>query len=232
MQFKLEQVALACIALVAIVVGGYWQGTMSERWGSFPQIGEFAERMAKVPMDVGNWKGKVSPDADARTREVAGIRASVSRSYTNPKGETVVVNLVCGKVNDMFYHTPDRCYPAAGFEASSDIKQIEVDAGATKAEFRHTSFKKQSDNGVVAHQVYWSFSDGDQWRTPVNYKWEMQGQRALYKLYVLSPPENDRQTQERTVTVEFLKDFLPVLDEVLAPKPKAEAKSTAGASKA
>jgi hypothetical protein len=202
------------IAVVAVLAATYMQGCMSERWGTFPELADFAARMKNVPMNVGEWKGEVGPAVPERERQVAGIEGDLSRIYTNANGDAVTVFLVCGRIKDVFFHTPDRCYPAAGFEMESDPKEVTLETDAGPAEFKTTSFRHSDHTaGGVPRHIYWAWSDGSEWKAPshLQSKWTFQGHRALYKLYVNSHPTSSTSVPNKDATEKFIKDFVPVL---------------------
>src|SRR4051812_34917432 len=107
------------VALFVMAAAGLLQGLWSERWGSFPELETYAAQMKGVPKDVGQWSGQDLPD-DEKVMAAAGAVGHLSRIYSRPDGQKISVFLVCGRVQDMNFHTPDRCYPANGFDAGSD----------------------------------------------------------------------------------------------------------------
>src|SRR5262249_36709354 len=103
------------VAAVFIMgVSCYVQGMWSERWGTFPELKMFADQLKEIPKDIGDWRGEDSKETDARILKVAGAEGELVRVYTNAAGQSVQVSIICARMRDIFYHTPDRCYPAAG----------------------------------------------------------------------------------------------------------------------
>jgi hypothetical protein len=215
---RLRNILLAGAAIL-LAVTTYQQGIMSERWGTFPELELFAQRLPSVPSTVGEWVGNDIQDVDQREREIARIVGSLSRSYKDSKGNTVNVFLVCGRLSDMYYHTPERCYPAAGYVMGGSTADISVPAGKADARFKSASFQKsdQKDYG----RIYWSWSVGKSWETSDQSKWRFQGQRAMYKLYVVcKDPQGDsgESNAEALPAVDFLKAFVPAVAPVLDPE--------------
>ena len=100
----------AGVALVLIVVSALVQGSWSERWAKFPELQVYADQLINVPTDIGDWHSTAHEEPDKRTLEEAGAVGSLSRDFTNDEGETVSVFIVTGRLQDMFYHEPKRCY--------------------------------------------------------------------------------------------------------------------------
>src|SRR5436309_2144589 len=106
------------IAAIGLMLGAaLLQGKWSERWGEFPELQAFADRIKNVPLDIGDWHGVNLEDMDTRTMNAAGAVGSLSREYTHRvnRESKIRMHIVCGRMIDVFFHTPDRCYPANGF---------------------------------------------------------------------------------------------------------------------
>ena len=52
----LTYIPIAAAAVLMIGVG-YVQGLWSERWGVFPELKIFADQLAAVPLQIGEWQG-------------------------------------------------------------------------------------------------------------------------------------------------------------------------------
>ena len=79
-------------------------------------------------------------------------------------GGAVSVFIVTGRLQDMFYHEPKRCYRAAGFEmqGEKDRREIPIADGET-AEFFAGRFIKSEATGKQDQMVYWSWSSNGKW---------------------------------------------------------------------
>jgi len=182
---------LGC-ALALIVVTTFQQGVWSERWGAFPEMEEFGQRVKDVPMSIGDWVGKPLQEMDKKTMEMAGAVAALSREYSHRiTGQTINMHIVCGRMQDVFYHTPDRCYPAAGFSQDGALTKdtIYIGPNKTPAEFKTTKYIKSSHGSKTstALQIMWSWSADGPWQTPESPKLAYAGRRALFKIYIEHP---------------------------------------------
>jgi hypothetical protein len=205
-------------ALGLIVLGTTWiQGVWSERWQEFPELELFAKQLDNVPKAVGSWTGTDLPAEDKKVLEMAGAVGSLSRVYKKGK-DTVNIFIVCGRLQDVFYHTPDRCYPAAGFEMGGEKERQSFEVPGGTADFFTTTFMKSDPGGTQNVRVYWTWNASGVWEAPDNEKVGFAGSRAIYKLYVVSPVvSGNERIGERDATVEFIRQFVPELQKALAP---------------
>jgi hypothetical protein len=232
------------VALVIMAVSCRLQGSWSERWGTFPELQLYAKQLDKIPMDVGEWKGEDAEKSTEMILKVAGAEGELVRVYKNATGQSVRVSIICARLRDVFYHTPDRCYPAAGFEMLGDPQLEVVEIGNNEtADFFTTTFLKSEPTGTHSERGFWSWSGDGKWIAPKNPKLKFAGQKALYKMYVFAAvPTGGKKLAGDDFCFDFIRTFIPVLDVALAPafsgdasalneKP-AEAKPAAPASPA
>src|SRR5829696_5002011 len=97
----------AVVALSLVAAYGVFEGLWTERWGPSANAGVVVERLAAVPLTVGEWEAQeltLSP----REVEKAEISGYLSRQYVHrPTGNTLTVLLVCGRPGPVSLHTPD-----------------------------------------------------------------------------------------------------------------------------
>jgi hypothetical protein len=207
-------------AVLLMGVSCYYQGMWSERWGEFPELKIYADQLAEVPKKIGEWQGEDEGEADERIMKISGAAGQLTRVYTNAAGEQVRVMIMCARFQDIFYHTPDRCYPAAGFEMQSEPQREVFDLpGGGEAQFFSTSFLKSEPTGTHGERGFWSWTSDGEWLAPTNAKLEFAGARALYKLYVFgSLSANNRENnQDHDFCADFIRAFIPALNTALRP---------------
>ena len=96
-----------------------------------------AERLQDLPLKLDEWVGE-DTESNERELKAAGAVGHVSRTYRNTRtGQHVSVFIVTGHSRDISVHTPDRCYPAAGFT------QLGTSANAQSA--------RRRGNGRILH---------------------------------------------------------------------------------
>jgi hypothetical protein len=205
-------------AVLMMGVSCYYQGMWSERWGEFPELQIFAEQLPSVPMDVGEWHATDAGKSDERVRKESGAAGELNRVYRNPAGEEVRVMIMCARFRDVFYHTPDRCYPAAGFEMLTEPQLDVIDlSNGEVAQFFTTTFRKSEPTGTHEERGFWSWSANGSWLAPSNEKITFAGTRALYKVYVFGnvPPGNRR--SDHDFCTDFIRVFMPAVTTALRP---------------
>ena len=221
-------------ALLIMIGAAIVQGTMSERWSEFPELKIFSEQLDKIPMQIGEWQGEEAEGSDEKILKIAGAEGELVRTYRNSQGEEVRVSIICARLQDIFAHTPDRCYPAAGFDMMGDPEHKVFEIGPTTAEFFTTSFMKAESSGTHQVRGYWSWSANGDWIAPKNPKYEfISQQHALYKLYIFAnvPPGKPKST-DRVYSEDFIRAFMPALERALRPAMEQTGRLTAAAKEA
>src|SRR5262249_32086165 len=103
------------VAIILIVGAGLVHGAWTNRWGRSAALATLVQRFESVPMVIGDWKA-TALELPARERVLAGAEAWLVRAYVNSsRGIAVTVVLLGGLPGDIATHTPDVCYPSAGY---------------------------------------------------------------------------------------------------------------------
>lgn len=217
----------AGVALIvfASIVEGLW----TERWGktTSEELLAFAEAFKDLPLTVGDWEGdRVEEEADPRVLEVAGAEEYLSANYHNAKiGETVSVYLICGPSRNVSVHTPEACYPGAGFKMEGKTQPYTINTGSFQAEFTTAVFFKDEASGAQRLRIFWAWNAEGIWESPDWPRMKYGGRRALNKIYLLAPEPPNRSVNE-SPCLPFAELFLPEVDKVLFPKASAESPQT------
>lgn len=217
------------IAAVAIAVLTYVDGSITDRWvdGTRPSA-YCAELLKDVPNKIGDWEG-VDEDVDSNIQKTAGAQGYVSRVYKHSvTGQTVDVWLIVGHARDTAEHTPDSCYPPAGFEQEEPNAVFQIEApGQPPGDFWTAVFHKQETLGLVANRVFWAWfkptlgdsEDGAsevRWIAPDRPRFYFGSTRALYKLYFTAGASGVDEAADASVCLEFAAEFLPAVEPILA----------------
>lgn len=228
----------AAVAAILLVVGvTVVQGTWTERWGRQRDV-EGLDRAARLlerafPKSFGDWNYERELDSDPKELERAGAVGHVSRLYRSGKSKTPVsAFVVCATPHDASGHTPDRCYPGAGFEiAETEHREtIRLPDGRVAEAFTGT-FRKQGQT----LRVFWTYGvsspDPDAAQdpaptdsTPPQLRWIAPGiaritlndEPAVYKLYAIIDQTKLTASQSTFECTDFLAQLLPALDERIA----------------
>ncbi len=221
------------VVVIALAAGTLWEGKYSERWGAVTseRLQTFTERLNHIPMKVGDWQGIDEPETEEQQRQFAASHCTnfVSRTYTNRDGQRVNVYIVSGNNRHITIHTPDWCYVGAGYRMIDSPRQrriSNVPNMPADPEFLTTVFRKEE--ALFSHhiRIFWGFSDDGTWRGPKSPKLAYAGRPALYKIYMITDLDEVGNDIEKNPTLEFAREFLPVINPILfdgtkdAPKAK------------
>jgi len=219
---------LAGVVLVAGVTA--LQGLWTDRWTGrnvAADLKQAAEKLeTKFPAEFGGWKFVQELASDPKQLERAGAVGHISRLFTNKEtGAKVSAFIVCATPHDASGHTPDRCYPGAGFEiAEQEHRQsIPLADGRTAETFTGT-FRKTGQT----LRVFWTYGVDGRWIAPQIARIELAGKSAVYKLYAIIDETRLPGGQASVVCADFLSALLPAFDEAMfglqaAPQPEETA---------
>lgn len=201
---------VTAIAAITVVLGvTYIHGQMTERWSGRNVTAELklaAERLeARFPVSFGSWEAAEELQSSPGELERAGAVGHVSRAFVNTKSKArVSVFVVCATPRDASGHTPDRCYPGAGFEiAETEHRQTVPLADGRSAEVFTGTFRK---SGQVL-RVFWTYGLEGRWVAPQIARIELADAKAVYKLYVII----DETTLPAGLGVKVCSEFMAVL---------------------
>lgn len=207
--------AFAAAGLVAI--GTLVQGIWTDRWSdknvavALQQDAAILERV--FPERFGDWEFERSLESDPKELERAGAVGHVSRLYRNVRTKgRVSAFVVCATPHDASGHTPDRCYPGAGFEVGeSEHRQAVPLADGRQAEAYTGTFRKQGQT----LRVFWTYGIDGKWIAPQIARIELAGAEAVYKLYAIMD-ETRIKSQSIPECVDFIGALLPALDRAVS----------------
>lgn len=177
--------ALAAAALMAGTT--FLHGRMTDRWvvrdvsAELKQAAEMLE--SRFPKECGSWEIEEELPFDPQELKRAGAVGHVSRVYHNRKNKgRVTAFVVCANARDASGHTPDRCYPGAGFEiAETEHRETIPLADGGSAEAYTGTFRKQGKT----LRVYWTYGVEGRWLAPQLARIELAGAKAVFKVYAI-----------------------------------------------
>jgi hypothetical protein len=217
---------LAAIPLLvsAAIADGLW----TNRWGSSHALEEAVDRLANVPMDVGRpetgvWHGHPK-ELDEEQIKGARLSGHLLRTYVQEgTGDVVEVLLVCGRPGPIAVHTPDVCYQGAGYNVEGAPALVSVP-------FRGKENKEDSARFMVGHfvkddpaqpnplRIWWGWTAAGSWDAADDPRLHYAWYPALYKMYIIHPMSSLNETEAEDPSPVFLKEFLPIVENVLFPR--------------
>jgi hypothetical protein len=201
--------------VAAILTSGALHGWLTGRWGNNSALATaVASKMAKMPLQVGNWRGEVLPTQDAGL--LGNVYGYFSGRYTNNRdGNSVTVFLLGGPPGPVAIHTPDACYPANGYEMVGQAPLSVPVPGADSAEFWSADFLRTRAAEQSRLHILWSWNAGGRWLVPDSPRLTFAQYPVLYKLYVIREVPHYQEKGGTDPAQDFLQVLLPTLEQSL-----------------
>jgi len=217
---------LTAAAAVLVVAGTtYLHGRMTDRWGGKNVSAQLLRAATlletRFPETFGEWAFDEELQSDARQLEKAGAVGHIWKSYKRDgSGAKVSVFIVCATPHDASGHTPDRCFPGAGFEIGETEHRVTVPLSKTEgAEAFSGTFRKAGQT----IRVFWTYCVDGRWVAPQIARIELADAAAVYKLYaIIDETSLPHGTGER-ICMEFLGELVPELNRAFADEKPAAA---------
>jgi hypothetical protein len=133
--------------------------------------------LKELPKTLGSWREieEAEIQLDPQIARIAGSNDHVIRTYSDEKsGESVTVLVLYGLANIVFAHTPEVCYPAAGFRPVKEMREIDVPIpdSSDKAKFRSQVYGRLKIGGSIYEEAYYSFLYNGKWWTDPSNEWK------------------------------------------------------------
>jgi hypothetical protein len=214
-------VVLSAALVIAVTVV---QGRMTERWA--PASRDEVERVSQLleerfPQRFGDWEVEQQLDGDPRELARAGAVGHVSVVFFNARSKSRVSAFVVSALpHDASGHTPDRCYPGAGFSVGeSEHRRTVPLADGRKAEAFTGTFVKSGQT----LRIFWTYgvpsSQKDvqlDWIAPQLARIALDPYPAVYKLYAIVDETRLGATQSMAECEQLIAQLLPAFDASLA----------------
>lgn len=219
----MSRVVPLVIAVLAIGALTVVEGRLTERWGDNRHCAYAATLLDQVPPTIGEWEGEDN-EVELLVQEAAGARGYVSRMYKNDRtGKKVGVWFIVGHARDTARHTPNICYKAGGFETERPQQKVTLEReDGVPTEFWTAEFVRSTPLGEQRERVFWTWfkpklgsEEPVAWLAPDDQRYGFGAAPALYKLYFTTYGE-DAAAQEDSVCLEFAKEFLPIVEPIVA----------------
>ncbi len=179
------------LAAGLLLVSGAARWREAERFGVLLEHGRAAPfRLAEIPFDLGDWHG-TSTDLDPRIALATGSSDSIYRLYVNQKtGVAIELFVLYGPATDLFIHTPEECYPKAGYELSEGPETRTPEGLA--APFRSLVFTRGDAPREERQEVYYAWRYNDRWTPQAGIHKELERIPGMFKVQLardLAPRE-------------------------------------------
>ena len=223
---------LTLAGAVALVVGvTVAQGVLTERWKDKTVTKDLQEAATlleeRFPESFGSWELERELEADPKELERAGAVGHISRLYRNTRTKArVSAFVVCARPHDASGHTPDRCYPGAGFEIGEGEHRQKVQlSDGREAETFTGTFRKTGQT----LRIFWTYGIRDEadidkenvaaprsWIAPQIARIALVQEPAVYKLYAIVDETRLTSSQAMVECEDFIAQLLPKFEALIA----------------
>src|SRR5205814_1464998 len=136
-------------------------------------------------------------------------------------GSVVSLLVACGRPGPVAVHTPEICFPGAGYQPTGEAPRLTLDLprGGAPVEYRAATFKHADEATPEQVRVVWLWNGKGAWSAPDNPRWQFAGLPVLYKVYVTAEFLPRNAETDGDVCRDFLREILPALDAVITGQP-------------
>lgn len=167
--------------------------------------------LAAVPLGLGAWEGRATT-IDPRIALATGADQVVTRQYVNQDtGVAVDVILLYGPAVDMFIHSPEHCYPSAGFALAGGPDDRAVAAGGSDARFRSLVYGKGDGARSDLQEVYFSWWYAGRWSPDAGVQKHFERIPSMYKVQLARRVNGTERRDVGNPCEAFLRELLPEL---------------------
>lgn len=155
------QVGLAVLLLGTSAAGRAWQARRVDQMLRDGRVSPFS--LTELPKTLGPWVGE-DEKMDSAIARATGSTDSIFRSYQHRiTGQKLSLIVLFGPSTEMYVHSPENCYPAAGFEKIEGprYRAVASPAPAGSWPFFETVFSKGEGGQGEQQEVYctWRYSE-------------------------------------------------------------------------
>jgi hypothetical protein len=206
---------------IAITVGltiasGAMQGMLSNRWGPSDSLRQVGAKIESLPKSFAAWDMKKSDVMEQYALDQLQPAGYVQRVYVNrDTGAAVSITVLVGMSGPIAVHTPEVCYGSRDHQQQGQRQAIVVPcATGGKETVWKTTFRMK---GIDAHvvNIYYAWSAGDHWAAAESPRLSYATKPFLYKIQLASQVPTWLNDPATDPGLQFLTDFLPVLQKHL-----------------
>jgi len=183
-----------------------------------------AGRQSPFPLDtlptmLNSWKGETTVMDDQLVR-ATGSTDRVTRRYIDQRtGVGLDVIILYGPTSDMFIHSPELCYPKAGYHSFGDAKTCDVPVAKEKVPFRSVVYAKGEGGQTEIQEVYYSWRYNGRWTPQVSGPKESQRIPGMYKVQIARRVSSTENRDLDNPAEAFLEVLIPELERRITADP-------------
>jgi Protein of unknown function (DUF3485) len=133
--------------------------------------------LSDLPRTLGNWESLAKEDGklNDQVARVAGSSDNIIRNYLDKKsGDQVSALAIYGRADKVFAHSPDACYPAAGYQLVKGPVDREMSMPGVKGTVRYRWAIYMKRVGGFGHyqEAYHTFFYNGEWLPETSDRWK------------------------------------------------------------
>ena len=228
------RVALAVGLLAASATARHWQSLRVDALLRDGRVAPFP--LADLPMTLGDWVGS-EEKMDSDIARATGSTDQLFRVYQHRRtGQKVNVIVLFGPSTEMYVHTPENCYPAAGYTQTfgPTWRDVKVGPGQTRP-FHALTFVKGEGGQVDRQEVLYTWRYSDQWTPNLVTQKGFERIPGMFKVHVARPIRSESELELLDVESPceaLIAQLIPEIEARLKPKLPPEAGPAPGAKPA
>ncbi|MHB1558610.1 MAG: exosortase-associated EpsI family protein [Isosphaeraceae bacterium] len=204
------------MAVTCLLLGAFGGFRLWREWRFYSLATRSAAppfHLADLPRTIGTWQGSESPEnqLDPEVARFAGASEHIMRGFIDEKsGERASALVLYGLATSVYMHTPDACYPAAGFQLSKGPEEYKVDVPWLKSplRFRWAIYSKRIAGVTRYEETYFAFRHDGEWLPDTTGRWKtFRYQPGMFKLQISHPLSSLSESGETGPCVELLKEI-------------------------
>jgi hypothetical protein len=209
---------LLTAAVATLVATGLVHGRWTNRWRPAPEVAKVASELQKLPDAMGDWKLELSRELGARELAMTGAVGHISRIYTNrTTGQSASVLVLTGLPGDISTHTPDICYPGAGYVLSAPETYTRSYGSPEQNAGFHTATATKGGASPSFLRIFWTWRSSKGWSAPDGARWAFAAESLLTKVYIVRDTRGVASDPKDDPCNGFISLLLPELDRLLSP---------------
>jgi hypothetical protein len=210
------QVGLYAAAFVVLAATGAVHGLLCDRWA--PADAGDAALLDRVPASVGDWDGTTIDQGLNEVLRTTPGNVLLRRYVNRTTGAVVTLFLTTGQAGPIVAsHSPDSCYPGAGYSFAAPMKKHAVTAGPDdrRHEFWVADFSKTERASPLCVRVFWAWTPDGTWQVPDSPRLTFAGRKRLFKMYVIRQMLREGEGLEGDPAIPFIQAVAPELQRTL-----------------
>ena len=206
------------VVLALLVVSGAVRSWQAGRVSTMLAVGRKSPfPLSTIPLTLGDWKGEAT-DLDPQIVRGTGSTDLITRHYVNSRtGVGIDLIVLYGPTSDMFIHSPEACYPKAGFQRTEGpVEHAVATPPGSKVPYRSGVYRKGEGGPSDMQEVYFTWWYDGHWSTSVSSPKASERIPGMYKIQVSRQVRPRERRDLDNPTESFLGDLTAEMEDRMA----------------